>query len=573
MGSMRRLLLPALVLLAGCGTDVAGPSSTLLSCVFGDPAQPAVGEAIQVRGPGHSSVCLEGDPGAEFLYVPVFATVDTSRKLDLSLTGAGVADGLGSGGVSAAGIGRVPALDGPVALDRRPDRVISYALDNELRRRAIRELGPKIRPGTPSGETAFDPAGAGSTAALDVPVPGELRDFNAAISCSDTETRTGRVMYVSDHAVVYADTANPADLSSDDYAYFGITFDTLVYRVETEYFGAPTDIDDNGRAILFFTRKVNEFNPPDASSLTIGFFWSGDLFPDTSTSRLEACPASNHGEMFYLIAPDPSGVAGAPFTLEEVRHFAIPLIGHEFQHLINASRRLFINNANTFEAPWLNEGLSHSAEELLYFDVSGLGTGRNLNIDSVRAARAPADTLFNRYMGNNFSDFAKYLSRPDTASLMGPPDELTTRGAIWNFLRYASDRSPVSDTAFYHDLVNGTESGVANLNAALGGEVTRDWISDWAVSLYADDHVAGLDPRFRVDTWNLRSIYENSTLQQYPLDLHSLTNGGTVEANLQAGGTILSRFGVTNSGLAAILVQGDGGTPPASLRGTFLRIR
>jgi hypothetical protein len=114
---------------------------------------------------------------------------------------------------------------------------------------------------------------------------------------------------------------------------------------------------------------------------------------------------------------------------------------------------------------------------------------------------------------------------------------------------------------------------VDNLNAVLGGDVALDWMRDWAVSLYADDNVPGVGDRFQVASWNLRSIYENSTLKRYPLDLHSLTNGETLDAELQAGGTTLSRFGVTDSGLAAIHVQGDGGTPPRSLRGTFLRIR
>jgi hypothetical protein len=380
-------------------------------------------------------------------------------------------------------------------------------------------------------------------------------------------------MYVSDHAVVYADTANPAELPSDDYAYFGITFDTLVHRVETEYFGPPTDIDGNDRSILFFTRAVNERNPADAEAVTVGFFWSGDLFPEQTTDRLEACPESNHGEMFYLIAPDPTGVAGAAFTLNQVRNLAIPLIGHEFQHLINASRRLFVNNANTFEAPWLNEGLSHVAEELLYFDVSRLETGQNLDIDAVRNARAPADTVFNRYMGANFNNFAKFLSRPDTASLLGPANDLSTRGAIWNFLRYASDRSAAVDRQFFFDLVNGTAAGIDNLNDVLGGDLAVDWMHDWTVSVYADDEVPGIDPRFQVSTWNLRSIYEGSTLGRFPLRVTTLGDGEVLDIDLIAGGTTFSTFGVSTDGRAAIHVETGGGAPPSALRGSFLRIR
>ncbi len=558
---MRRLsLLPALIALAACGTDVAGPSSTLLACVYSDAVSLEPGEVVQVRGDAHANLCLEGESSAEFVYIPFFATSDTGRSLSLEVTGAGVS------GRSAAGpapeLSRVSLGEG-LAADR-PQRVLDHAFHHRLRQREIDELGPKIRAGPVPEPPAF-------AVAADVPAVGDLRDFNVAISCSDVDLRAARVMYVSDHAVVYADTANPADLDAADYSYFGVTFDTLVYRVETGYFGAPTDIDNNDRAILFFTRSVNERNPPDAEAVTIGFFWSGDLFPEESTSRLEACPESNHGEMFYLLAPDPGGVAGPAFTLDQVRELAIPLIGHEFQHLINASRRLFVNNANTFEAPWLNEGLSHIAEELLYYEVSGLGTGQNIDIDAIRSARAPADTFFNRYMGSNFTNFYRFATRPDTASLMGPPNELATRGAIWHFLRYASDRSPASDTTFFFDLVNGTGAGLSNLDRAIGSRAL-DWMHDWTVSIFADDHVSGIEPRFELPSWNLRSLYQNSTLQRYPLTVETLRSGAGLTADLPAGGTVLGRFTTADS-RAALHVEVAGGRPPTALYGSVLRTR
>ncbi|MFO7892446.1 MAG: hypothetical protein R6U63_01825 [Longimicrobiales bacterium] len=559
-------IFPALiaVVLAGCGTDVTGPSSSLLSCVFGDPVHSEVGEVLQVRGTGHDAMCLAGDGSTEYLYVPFWATADTSRQLNLGLTGAGVGDVADAADF---GVVSIDVADPTLALFDRRRRVRDYAFHDRLRAREIEELGPMIRAG------AAPAAALAPVATPDVPAVGEMRDFNVAISCTETDIRTGEVMDVSDHAVVYADTGNPADLTPDDYRYFGLTFDTLVHRVETAYFGEPTDIDGNGRAILFFTRAVNERNPRGAEAVTIGFFWSGDLFPENATDRLQACPASNHSEMFYLIAPDPTGEAGAAFTLDDVRHLAIPLIGHEFQHLINASRRLFVNNADTFEAPWLNEGLSHVAEELLYFDVARLQTGRNLNIDSVRNARAPADTFFNRYMGANFNNFAKYLSRPDTASLMGEANDLSTRGAVWNFLRYAADRSALSDTAFFFDLVNGTGAGVSNLNTVLGGDDAFDWMRDWTVSVFADDRVEGLEPRFRSETWNLRSIYEGSTLNRFPLRVSTLGNGESTTVDLLAGGATFNRFGVRADGRAALHVEAGGRAPPSTLRGSFLRIR
>ena len=554
-----------MILAAGaCGTDVTGPSASVLSCVFGEARAVDVGDVLQVRGEGHWDLCLQTPEPAEYLYVPFYASTDTTGKLPVSLTGAGLASQAGTGGS-----GLDPAV---LSSALRPAQTFDGGFHAELRRREIRELEPRIRPGAPSSDVALDPVAA--SVAADVPTTGDLRDFNVEISCTDTDMRTGRVTYVSDHAVIYADTANPTELSAADFEYFGATFDTLIYPVETGHFGAPTDIDQNGHQILFFTRAVNERNPhgSDSESVTIGFFWSGDLFPVEETPRLEACPESNHSEMFYLISPDPTGQAGVPFSVEAVRNLAIPLIGHEFQHLINASRRLFVNQATAFEAPWLNEGLSHIAEELLYYEVSGLGPGRNLNADSVLAVPGEAEVLFRRFMGANTTNLARYLSRPDTASLMGPPNELATRGASWHFLRYTADRSEMGDSAFFFDLVNGTVAGVENLNSVLGSGEALSWMHDWTVTLFADDNVPGVAPRFQLPSWDLRSIGA-SNLGSYPLRVTALANDAASGFDLPPGGAAFNLFDVAADARAVVHVEAGRGTPPSSLRGSFLRTR
>lgn len=550
-------ILIALVL-AGCGTDVTGPSSSLLACVFGQALAPSAGQVIQVRGPDNRGVCLNGGTGAEFVYIPFNGASGAGNALDLDLTGAGFSD------PNALGLGRTGLLP-PISLGAvagQPRYVIDYAFHERLRRSEIEELAPRIRPGT----VAAPPR----SVAADVPTLGELRDFNVATSCEGSDTRTGEVVYISDHAVVMEDTANPDNLTAGDYAFFGETFDTLIYPVETSHFGTPADIDANGRAILFFTRAVNERNPGGSETLTIGFFWSGDLFPRAGSERLQACAASNESEMFYLVAPDPNGEVGVALTRDQVRSYAIPLIGHEFQHLINSSRRLFVNNANMFEDGWLNEGLSHTAEELLFLAVSGLPTGTNLGIDDIR--NADAVDSFNDYMGGNFNNLARYLQRPDTASLMGDAFLLATRGASWSFLRYAADRSGRTDEQFFFDVVNGTEAGLDNLDDVVAGDAV-DWIRDWTVSLYADDFVTGIEPRFSVTTWNWRSIYESSTLEDYPLNVRELVSGQTSSTNLPAGSAIFNRFGIAAEGRAVIHVDTDEGQLPATLRGSFLRVR
>ncbi len=574
------------ILLTACGTDVSGPGASLFSCLYAAGSALEQGEVLQVAGEGNQGLCLADGPAGEYLYVPFFARAaprneDTEIELPILIHAVGF-DGAES---SASLHGHAPVVlpdpglgpePGSVAARlRRGELAIDWAFHDRLRSREIRELEPKIRPGRAAAGAAGAPTEArnpGPTGREVLPEVGDLVEYNTAISCTEEDIRTGRVEYVSERAVVVSDVDNPIAFQPDDYRYFGITFDTLVYPVETDHFGTPTDIDFNRRSILFFTRAVNELNPStNASSITIGFFWSGDLFPDESTQRLEGCPAGNNAEMFYLVSPDPTGRFGPRFSVQDVRYLAIPLIGHEFQHLINASRRLFVNNARTFEETWLNEGLSHAAEELLFYAVSGLEPLQNLTIEDLRA-RPGAVAAFNEYMGGNFGNFRSYLLRPDTASLMGP-DGLATRGATWSFLRYAADRAGRGDESFYFDVVNSRDGGLDNLRDVLAPAEPLAWMQDWTVSAYGDDFVEGLDPRFEQRSWDLRSLYESTEIGQYPLTTLRLGADDGTSIDLRPGGTAYALFRIPPDGRGVLHVESDGAPPPATLGGSILRVR
>jgi hypothetical protein len=586
---MKRTLLLAPLLLWGCGTDVNGPAGTLLSCVYGDGTTLEVAEVRQFRGSENQTLCIDaGAPGiTEFLYIPFFGArapedddASLSLPLDLELTGAAAgsssalaepgaplfASVAGSGAADAAAGGRGRAL-GPVGgKPSLPDT----RFEAWLRQREIRELTPRIRAGAADAPTP-SAARAMSAVAADVPTPGELLDLNVSISCSTEDIRTGRVTFVSDRAVVVADTGNPGGFSSFEYLEMASAFDTLVYPVVTGHMGEPEDIDGNGRVILFFTRAVNELTPRDASTVTLGFFWSGDLFPEVGTERLEACPAANQAEIVYLISPDPLGRVGPPFSSTEVRQRSLPLIGHELQHLVNASRRLFVNDALAFEEPWLNEGLSHITEELLFYEATGLEPAMNLTADEI-IARPNGTDAFNRYMAGNAGNFRRYLERPDTASLMGI-DNLATRGASWSFLRYAADRSGRSDDAFFFDLVNARDAGLDNLDRVIAGDAALSWMQDWTVSVYTDD-LLNAAAAYRLPSWNFRDIYPRTQQgADYPLRVLSLATSSPLHVELLPGGAAFAQFLIPGDGQAVLRARPGGSPPGSAFRGSLVRIR
>ncbi|MGI9140602.1 MAG: Ig-like domain-containing protein [Gemmatimonadaceae bacterium] len=268
-------------------------------------------------------------------------------------------------------------------------------------------------------------------------------NVNANSACSNPDLRSYKVEAQSEHLLIVSGLDNPpGGFTTADYQSFAATFESLVYPVVTQNFGLPADIDGNGKVIAFFTRAVNELTMENQPSVVGGFFFGRDLFPKVATSRLQACLGSNEAELFYLLVPDPTGVVnGNVRSVEQVRRLTIGVIGHEFQHLINSSRRLFINQGATYpETVYMEEGLSHIAEELIFYEASGgLTPKMNIGIDALRTSQTRLDA-FNSYMISNAARFSRYLKDPTSNAPYQKDDDLETRGAIWSFLRYLADR-------------------------------------------------------------------------------------------------------------------------------------
>lgn len=553
-------------MLAGCGTDVSGPSSSLYGCVFGEPLSLAVGEAVSFEGTGHRALCLTAPDGpATFIYTPFFAAGaaaddGASRAvIDIDVSGIGLMSAAALGASPAGVMLPEPGVRGPDDVESRPGLRRDEAFHHRLREREIAELEPRIRAAA-APQALPGPPMAAQTA----PEVGELMELNVSISCSAHDVRTAQVMHVSEHAVVAADLANPDGFGPADYAHFADMFDSLIHPVGTRYFGTPSDIDGNGRTIIFFTRAVNDLPAPSPGVTTAAVFWAGDLFPSAGTDRLDPCPGSNEAELFYVMVPETEQ------QRQQLRQNAIHIIGHEYQHLLNAARRLYVNGSTTFERTWLNEGLSHIAEELLFYEVSGLTPRSNITLGLLQSTPGGI-AAFNQYMGTNHHNITRFLERPDTVSLMGL-DRLPTRGAAWSFLRYAADRSGAGDEHVFFQLVNSTTAGLRNLDQVLGTPALR-WIQDWAVGLYADDHddIPDLAAELSHPSWNFRDIFRG-TNRPYPLVPRSLAAGAARGLTLQAGAAGYIVFGVEADGRAAIHVESNGQDPPPRLRGTFLRI-
>ncbi|MEP6991503.1 MAG: hypothetical protein ABJA80_11295 [bacterium] len=271
-------------------------------------------------------------------------------------------------------------------------------------------------------------------------------NVNGEVSCASPVYHTAQVVAIGTHAIVLNDTLNPkGGFTTADYQRYAARFDTLVYPVDVSNFGEPTDIDKNGHIAILFTRAVNELTPARSAQYVGGFAFSRDLFPTTATARAQACAASNEGEFFYMLTPDPLGtINGNVRSAGFVDSATTAVLAHEFQHIINSSRRLYVNNTPAFEEKWLDEGLAHMAEELLFYRESGLVPRSNLDLAAIRATNAIREN-YNSDMSGNGGRYKTYLLAPSTSSPYSPNDSLSTRGAAWSFLRYAVDRMNATD--------------------------------------------------------------------------------------------------------------------------------
>ncbi|HEY0036631.1 MAG TPA: hypothetical protein VGB66_08090 [Longimicrobium sp.] len=554
---MKRQFLASLLLLplAACEGDSSPTLQSSVAGLFGGGGELAVGEVRSVTGAQAQRLVLSGGSGAaEYLYVP-FNGATSADRLAVEVSGTGVQPPTGPPNPSLSpGLNR--AVDGQALTQ-------DWAFHYRLREREIRELTPRMQ----SAREAFAraPSASRSAVAQAASAVGDIVTLNASTqACASPNNRTGRVVAVSERAVIVEDVANPAGgFSAEEYRRIAVTFDTLIYPVDTRNFGEPGDIDANSRVVIFYTRAVNELTEPNSTSFVGGFFFGRDLLPRST------CATSNAAEIFYLLAPDPTGAIGGNVRSKDfVLRSTLGTVAHEFQHLINSSRRLYVNNAQVFEEVWLNEGLSHIAEELQFYQVTPLEPRQNIDVDAILASPQILEA-FNTYQVANFGRYSTYLENPDTASPRGP-DNLSTRGSIWAFLRYAADQEPGSDRDFFFSLVNSKTAGVANLNQALEADAI-DLMQSWTVSVYTDDAVPSVSPRYMQPSWNYRSIVPRIRTT-FPLKVNTL--GATQTTfNLRGGGGAFVRFGVPAGQRAVISTTTGGAVPPANLRLSVVRIR
>ncbi len=407
-------------------------------------------------------------------------------------------------------------------------------------RDALRRAGARpVVPGAGARRSSTAPPSARASRVGSAPVAGDLLEFGSPVqidgslaTCTSTSRVTGRVRVVGPRFVIVEDTLVSGPMSDADYAAILDEIERVAFPVDSAYFGLPSDVDGNGKVIALVTAEVNRLG-------AAGFFTASDLAAGVD------CPASNEGEVLWLIAPDPLRQFGFdPIPTDVIRSRLPGVIAHELQHLIHAERRIF-EAGGDFESadePWLNEGLSHIAEEVSGLYAGGLRSGSN--VDYADLAVPEVFERFDRYHFNNFRFVRDYLRSPGSVPALS--DQPVTRGELrrargygYLLLRWLADRyaaegsaglvSSVREEAFFRELTVGGSAlrrSVDNIAGALSSTlgVVRPWpdlFAEYAATLAVDDVGTAevpLAPELGLPTWNLPGVYANARDRGLDLD-------------------------------------------------------
>ncbi len=422
---------------------------------------------------------------------------------------------------------------------RLREHIRSFLRSHALQPARTGATGPRLG----AGLRAATAPSLGDTIHFTYPV----KQSDLSITCDTTQSSkiTAVVKKVSNRAIFVADVGNSGTFSATDYQQFGDEFDNYIFAIDSAYFGGPADIDQNGHVYVLFTKEVNALTPKNSSTFIGGFFIPTDLARRDASSTSGSttagtCPTSNEAEMLYLLAPDPTGTFSDTVSVSFAKENARSVSSHEFQHLLSAENRIIKSNGtfNDLNDVWLDEGLSHIAEEIVGLAAGGHSVRQNLTFSQVTGgAPAPIDPatqtqtdVFNTFLLDDFGRLARYFLNPSgtqTVALKDPGGipSLQMRGFAWVFLRWLGDHYGPSgngavpgsnEQALFQRLNSGGPSHQGGIDDVLGAvsdvagkQVTwAELLSNFSIMPDVDDVVALQSSVQDLPTWNLRNVFQ-----------------------------------------------------------------
>lgn len=369
----------------------------------------------------------------------------------------------------------------------------------------IRELERRIMPTLPRAGAARTRrlAGAVALGAVDTFFVANRLGEISITNRGHFDDVVAELRFEGENSLIYIDVRTPPENVPDGVINeIGNRFDDEILPTNVAAFGAPSDVDGNGKVILLLTPTINALNTPEiveGGSIFLGFFFGIDLLPDPVLN-----PFGNGSDIMYGVIPDPTGEFGAAkFPLEVTENLVLSVFAHELEHLISANEHVLVRGGSP-EQTWLDEGLAHMAESLNGF------------------------VLQNRLRSGLF------LDDPQNNPLVGGEDSLERRGAAWLFVQYMRDRF---GPAILGALVQTRLTGIVNVDRA------ANWsfpflFHEWASTLYLDDRGVTSDPVFSFPSLDLRAEFQLAKQRLDPGEIGTYLGLQTRTVGGQTGGPV-----------------------------------
>ena len=439
---------------------------------------------------------------------------------------------------------RAPVFDPRVALEQQMLQLQDRTEDRI--RRQEQALFRRVR------LAARDPVQREPTAALSVTsaiaVEGDtitirVPDINSPNLCTTGyKAVRAAVKKTTAHSTIAQDiTAPSTGFTAADFQAIGAEFESLIYPADTLYFGRETDRNSDGRVTILFTPEVNRATPAGSSAFTAGYFWGGDLLKKSEYERFNTpCPQTNEQEIFYMVVPDPNGtINGNLRSISFVRQITRGTVAHEFQHMINHGKRILNPVVDSTETFWLNEALSHLAEELVGRANRGFSDFQQLTFADINSGTS-ASADYESFFRQNLARYRSWMLRPDSSSPTSnaSPSQLAPRGAAWMFLRYAADyHSNGNLKAYLRNIVSGPDIGLRNMLQHSNGAQYDDLLSGWLISQFTDQQaIRNLPSRYHMRSWAVHDVMAGANNNVFPLQVTQLLSGIVQTRSLSGSG-------------------------------------
>jgi hypothetical protein len=414
-----------------------------------------------------------------------------------------------------------------------------------------------------------------------------------------------RVAYVGPKLLILEDSLAPTARTMDvEFQRMGQEFDAVMFPLLSSTFGDPTVVDsaldNNGRIIALFSKRVNDYVIAGVNNAILGFVTLCDYFPRTPQVidgvQIPACPSSNEGEVFYAIVPDPAG----GISVGTWERFMRGTLIHEAKHIDSYAWRYYLEaNVEDLEEIWLEEATAQEASEMwargIYqrnqFDDIAWADGPRCDYAPVSGGCPnPVEGIL-----HHFNFLYEHYNSNESKSILddpGGPVDPVVYGSSWSFARWVTDTYGASEPTFLGALNRvQNDHGVQNISSKAGRPFS-ELLGLWSLASLADNYPGAMitDPRVRLPSWNTRDLFlemsrnlvsggQPAFPRAWPLNVRQVTFGpftaGQSQVTLLRGGGFVAweLSGAQTAPQVLAIRATDGGLPPSLIGLAIVRIQ